>query len=56
MNEYLFEISIKGEGERLRYIPISADNLKQARVLFAERIKKITTREFWLFAVFRRLN
>ena len=53
MNEYLFEISIEGEGERLRYIPISADNLKQARVLFAE---KITTREFWLFAVFRRLN
>lgn len=56
MNEYLFEISIEGEGERLRYVPISADNLKKARVLFAEEVKKITTREFWLFGVFRRFN
>ncbi len=54
--EYLFEISIAGEGARLRYIPISAPSIKEARKLFAKRIKEITQKEFWLFGVFRRIE
>ena len=57
-NEYLFEVSIEDEdeGEPLRYITISAPNLKTARKLFAVEIKKITTYEFCLFGVFRRIS
>ncbi len=56
MNKYLFEVGIEGEGEKLSYIGIVAPNLKKARKLFAEKMKKVTEREYWLFDVYRQIN